>query len=785
VRDEDKTKAQLIRELDELRQRIAEREELEAELKQGEEKYRELAGSLPQAVFETDDKGYLTFANRRAFDLFKYTRDDFEKGLNAFDMISPVDRDLARGNFIKVLNGDNLGGIEYTAQSKDGHTFPIEIHSSPIVREHTVVGLRGIIVDLTERKKTEEALRESETKYSALVENSKDGIIMIQEGMLTFINKASIDLVGYSPEEMIGSSFLKFAAPAYRDLVMRRYADRMEGKKAPSIYEIELIRKDGTTVPVELNAIHIEFRGKPTDLAFVRDITERRLSEEALRVSEERFRILVEESPFGVSIIGEDGRYKYLNPRFVEIFGYDLEDTPDGRQWFRKVFPDQERRHKAISAWIDDLRGAEPGEARPVTFTVMCKDGSEKVVHFRPVTMKTGDQFVIYEDVTERKKLEEQLHLAQRMEALGTLAGGIAHNFNNLLTGIMGNTSLMLLDTDPSHPNYERLKAIEKLVDSGSKLTRQLLGYARKGQYEIKPLNINHVVKETADTFDTARKDIRVHQRLAEDLHGIHADQGQVEQILWNLYVNAADAMIDGGDLFIETRNLSHEELRDKPYSVKAGTYVLIEAKDTGSGMDKETMERIFEPFFTTKGLARGTGLGLASVYGMVKAHGGYIDVESRKGEGTTFRIYLPATPQEVPYSPSTPGRLERGKGTILLVDDEPVVLEVSQRLLEMLGYTVVPARGGREAVGLYRAHLDNIDIIILDLIMQDMGGGETYDQLKELNPQAKVLLSSGYSMDGQASEILKRGCDGFIQKPFEMMELSQRIREILDRKRS
>jgi two-component system cell cycle sensor histidine kinase/response regulator CckA len=891
-------------------QDISKRKRVEDALRESEMRYKELADSLPQPVFETDERGGLTFANRCAFDQFGYSRDEFGKGLNAFQMLAPEDRGMARENFSRALLGEHVGGVEYTAQRKDGSTFPIVIYSSPIVREHTVIGLRGIIVDLTERKETEQALRESESKYSALVENSKDGIIMIQEGVLTFINEASTDLVGYSPEEMIGSSFVKFAAPEYRDLVVRRYADRMEGKEVPPIYEIELLRKDGTTVPVELNAMHIEFGGKPTDLAFVRDIserkqadleaqerqvylesvlhnapeaivtldasnlvlewnpgaeqmfgytreeaagknidnliaspeayeeataltgkalsgrkippretvryrkdgtpvpvilaaspilidgelhgavavysdiTERKLSEEALRESEERFRILVEESPFGVSIIGKDGRYKYLNPTFRAIFGYELQDIPTGRQWFSKAYPDKEYRKEAISAWIDDLQGVALDESRPRTFTVTCKDGSEKTIHFRPVTMKTGDQFVIYEDVTEIKQLEEQLHLAQRMEALGTLAGGIAHNFNNLLTGITGNASLMLLNTDPTHPHYDRLKAVEKLVDSGSKLTRQLLGYARKGQYEVKPLNVNHVVRETSDTFDATRKDIRVHRNLAEDLHGVQADQGQIEQIFWNLYVNAADAMTNGGDLYIETSNLTHHELRGKPYTVKPGTYVMITVRDTGSGMGKETMERIFDPFFTTKGLARGTGLGLASVYGMVKAHGGYIDVNSKRNEGTTFSIYLPASAPEAPDGPRTQRRVEKGQGTLLLVDDEIMVLEASQEVLEMLGYTVIPARGGREALELYRTHRDNIDIVILDLIMPDMGGGETYNQLKELNPKVKVLLSSGYGIDGQASQILERGCDGFLQKPFEMGELSQRIREILDKKK-
>jgi two-component system cell cycle sensor histidine kinase/response regulator CckA len=664
VRDEDKTKSQLIGELVELRQQIAKREALESELKQSAENLRHQTKHLESlihysslAIVTLDEVHNIISCNREFEELFRFEESEIT-GKNLDEVVACHQYLMEAKSFTKeTMDGKAIHGSG-TRKRKDGSTVDVEFIGVPVVIDGSIVGAYGIYQDISERKRVEDALRESE----------------------------------------------------------------------------------------------------------------------------ERFRILVEESPFGVSIIGKDGCYTYLNPTFRAIFGYDLKDIPTGKKWFSKAYPDQEYRKNVISTWIDDLQATEPGKSRPQTFTVTCKDGSEKTVRFRSVTMKTGNQFVIYEDVTEIKQLEEQLHLAQRMEALGTLAGGIAHNFNNLLTGILGNASLMLLNTDPTHPHYERLKSIEKLVDSGSKLTRQLLGYARKGQYEVKPLNINHVVSETSENFDITRKDIHVHRHLAEKLLGVHADQGQIEQVLWNLYVNAADAMIGGGDLFIETRTLTHAEMKSKPYKVKPGTFVLITVRDTGSGMDKKTMERIFEPFFTTKGLARGTGLGLASVYGMVKAHGGYIDVDSRKGKGTTFSIYLPATQQEVSERPTTSGRLERGQEILLLVDDEAMVLEVSQELLEMLGYTVIPARGGQEAIELYRAHRDEIDMVIIDLIMPDMGGGETYDQLREINPRVKVLLSSGYSIDGQASEILKRGCDGFIQKPFKARELSQMIRDILNK---
>ncbi len=385
----------------------------------------------------------------------------------------------------------------------------------------------------------------------------------------------------------------------------------------------------------------------------------------------------------------------------------------------------------------------------------------------------------------EKKKLEVQFRYAQKMEALGTLAGGIAHNFNNFLMGIQGNVSLMLLETDPNHPNYKRLKNIEKSIDSGSKLTSQLLGYTREGRYEVKPISLNQVVKEASDTFDATKKEIRVHQELSEDLFGINADQGQIKQVLLDLYVNAADAMPRGGDLFLKTINVTHKDITGKPYRVNPGRYVLLTIVDTGVGMDKTTMDRIFDPFFTTKGLSKATGLGLASVYGIVKAHGGYIDVDSKKGHGTTFSIYLPSYEKEVVEEKDLSPKVLKGKETVLLVDDDDMIVDVSNEMLSKMGYDVLIARGGKEAIEIIsKAH--NLpsapDLVILDMIMPEMGGGETFDRMKEIDTEIKVLLSSGYSIDGQAKEILNRGCSGFIQKPFSMKELSVRIREILDK---
>jgi CheY-like chemotaxis protein len=262
----------------------------------------------------------------------------------------------------------------------------------------------------------------------------------------------------------------------------------------------------------------------------------------------------------------------------------------------------------------------------------------------------------------------------------------------------------------------------------------------------------------------------------------MEADPGQIEQVLWNLYVNAADAMPSGGDLILKTMNVTDKDIKGKLYDPKPGNYVLLTVTDTGAGMDKKTMERVFDPFFTTKEMGRGTGLGLASAYGIMKAHGGYIDVGSKKGQGSTFSICLPASDKEVPKAVKSAERFTEGSGTVLLVDDEEVILEVGQELLETMGYRVLLARNGKEAVEVYEMNRDNIDIVVMDMVMPKMGGGEAYDRMKEINPDIKALLSSGFSIDGEASEILERGCDGFIQKPFAMKDLSRKISEILER---
>ncbi|MDY6986463.1 MAG: response regulator [Thermodesulfobacteriota bacterium] len=497
--------------------------------------------------------------------------------------------------------------------------------------------------------------------------------------------------------------------------------------------------------------------------------------------------IMLDSSPAMIFYKDTDQRYIRVNRRFAEGLGVSVDDiigktTEEAFGEERAFGQDEDSQvlrvgHSVLNRL--EVISTPHGERQVIVDRIPHKDSDGKV---RGIISFAVDVTQAKRMEEEKRELEAQFQRSQRLEAVGTLAGGIAHNFNNLLMGIQGNTALMLEDIKPSHPHHEILKVVEKLIESGSRLTRQLLGCAREGLYEIKAIDLNQLVRDTLDTFGSTKKELRIHQELAEDLRALEADQGQIEQLLLNLCLNASEAMPQGGSLFVQTMNVTHEDMLDKPYKAKPGEYALLSFRDTGVGMDSKTMEHIFEPFFTSRGFGKGTGLGLASVYGIIKAHGGYIDVYSEEGCGATFEIYMPAVEREVPKEMGAQTELLKGNQTVLLVDDEAMVASVANRMLKKLGYEVVTASSGKEALESFEPRHENIDIVILDMIMPDMNGGEVYDKIKEINPQARVLLSSGYSIDSQAADILKRGCDGFIQKPFGLRELSGRIREVLEK---
>jgi CheY-like chemotaxis protein len=353
--------------------------------------------------------------------------------------------------------------------------------------------------------------------------------------------------------------------------------------------------------------------------------------------------------------------------------------------------------------------------------------------------------------------------------------------------GIQGNVSILIQDKKMGDPGFDELAGIERCIDSGAKLTRQLLSFAKGGRYSLGLEDVNDIVEKSSSMFARTRKEIHVEQNLEEDLVMAEADAAQIELALMDLYVNAWHAMSNGGTLTVSTANIILNDSFVKPYNLTPGSYLKISVADTGSGMDEKSIERIFEPFYTTRPMGEGTGLGLASVFGIIKKHKGIITVDSQVGRGTTFSIYLPAArilqrPKEAEKSRvvSSGKRPEKGSGTILVVDDEEYILNADKAMLNELGYEVLLANGGKEALRVFDENKDRINLLILDLIMPDLSGELVYDRIKSLRPDIRVILSSGYSIEGQAESILKRGCDGFIQKPYNLNQLAQKIKQIL-----
>jgi two-component system cell cycle sensor histidine kinase/response regulator CckA len=647
---------------------------------------------------------------------------------------------------------------------------------------------QSILADL---EKTLAALQENEKKYRALVEETDTGFVIIDgDGNVLDANSEYVRLTGHETlEEISGRCVVEWTADYQKERNAQEVAKCLEQGFVRNL-EIDYVNKDGIVTPIEINATVIETSVGPQIVTLCRDITRRKQAEETLRQKSEEQRVLLSTIPAFVYFKNRNSKYIAANKAFADMTGTPIDEIAGKTDY--DFFP----REEANFYRKCDQQVMESGEPQyNIEEPVTGADGkrmwvsTNKIPFFDPDGNVTG-MVGLTLDITgrtkaeeEKRSLESQFLQAQKMEAIGTLAGGIAHDFNNLLMGIQGNVSLMLMDMDSTHPHFERLKNIEKQAQSGAKLTSHLLGYARKGKYEVKPVDLNQLAEKTSNTFGRTRKEITIHREFAEDLFAIEADPGQIEQVLLNLFVNAADAMRYGGDLILKTVNATHKDMKGKLYDPEPGNYVLLMVTDTGIGMDKKTMERIFDPFFTTKELGRGTGLGLASAYGIIKGHGGYIDVDSEKGKGTTFSIYLPASEKEVRKAAKIAERFIKGTETVLMVDDEDLILKVGQELLEAMGYRVLIAKDGKEAIEVYEKQQDDIDIVLLDMIMPNMGGGEVYDRMKEINPDVTVLLSSGYSINGEATEILERGCDGFIQKPFNMKKLSGKITEVLHKK--
>lgn len=530
----------------------------------------------------------------------------------------------------------------------------------------------------------------------------------------------------------------------------------------------------------------------------IMDITNWKLTEEALRESEGFIRAIMDNLPIGVAVnsVDPEVNFNYINNNFIKFYRTTKEKLIDADAFWEAAYEDPEFREKMRKRVLDDCASGDP--SRMIWEDVPIDRKGEETSYITAMNIPVpGKNLMISTvwDVTvrkrmeeEKKKLEAQLRHAQKMEAVGTLAGGISHDFNNLLQAINGYTQILLLDKNPDSPEYASLEAIQTAGERAADLVQQLLLFSRKAEAERKPSDLNHVVEQSGRLLERIiPKMIDIEFRLDSHLEPISADPVQMEQIILNLGQNATDAMPEGGRLCIETENIVlDEDFTQIIIGIEPGHYILLSVSDTGHGMTSDTVEHIFEPFFTTKEIGKGTGLGLASVYGIVKSHGGHITCYSEIGQGTVFRIYLPAidrveeTPALKTEEESIPGGTER----ILLVDDEESIRDFASRVFLKYGYAVSTASSGEEALEIYAVAPNGIDLVILDIGMPGMGGHKCLRELIKINPTIKVVITSGYSVDGQMKETLEAGARSFVPKPYQLNKLLGTVRKVLDQKK-
>jgi two-component system cell cycle sensor histidine kinase/response regulator CckA len=530
-------------------------------------------------------------------------------------------------------------------------------------------------------------------------------------------------------------------------------------------------------------------------VASLKDMTIRKQAHEALRQNEIKFREVVQNANSIIMRMDVKGKVTFFNDFAKRFFGYTEEEIL-GRNVTGTIVPETETTGRDLAEMILNI-GRDPERFKNSVNENMRRNGERVWIAWTNTAIddkdgKTVEILCIGNDITEqrkaeeaKKKLEAQLRQAQKIEAIGALAGGIAHDCNNLLQAVIGHTQMIMIDKEQGDPDLTRLLVIEKVASRASELIHQILTFSHKIESKLRPVDLNQEVQQVGKILKrTIPKMISLELNLQEELKIINADPTQLEQIMVNLGVNAKDAMPVGGKLIIETENaILDEEYCKTHLGTVPGEYVILSISDTGIGMDKETIEHIFEPFFTTKETGKGTGLGLSMVYGILKNHGGYITCYSNPGEGTTFKIYFPVVEvksMKHGLELEEQEELPKGSETILLVDDESFLCNLGREMLERFGYTVLMADSGEHAIEIYKEKGERISIIILDLIMPGMGGKKCLEKLLRIDPAVKVVIASGYSLNKTRQEVLDAGAKGFISKPYELTQILKVIREAL-----
>ena len=759
--------------------------------------------STADGILAVNKGNQVLFANERFVEMWMIPKRIMDSGDDALLIQCVLDQLSDPQSFLEKVQRLYESDEESfdTLHFKDGRAF--DRLSRPMMQGAELRGRVWSFRDITERKRAEEAGQTEKEKYRILVKQVP-GIVFkgyADYGLDCFDNKIEA-LTGYTQGEF-NSRTIK-----WNDVVLEEYVAPVREQLTKAlkddgfyVSEFRIRKKSGEVIWVQArNQVVKNAQGRMDYISGVFfDITDRKRIEEALRESEDKYRqlyakakraaevyrSLLSSSADAIVIYDLEGNVQFLSPSFTRIFGWTLEELAGKRIPF---VPDSER--EASMAEVRRVIAGSPCS----NFETRRYDKDGRILNITLSASRFDDHegmpagmLVILRDVTHTKVMERQYLQAQKMEAVGTLAGGVAHDFNNLLQAIGGYTELLLLDKSANDAGHSSLMQIKKACDRATQLIRQLLAFSRKAEGVRRCLDLNQEVLETEKVLQrTIPKMITIELHLAGGLWSVHADPVQIEQILLNLGTNADDAMPDGGRLTIETFNASLNEAFCRDHlGAKPGNYVLLSVSDTGRGMDPETLQHIFEPFFTTKEIGKGTGLGLASVYGIVKGLGGYIMCSSEPGQGTSFRIYLPAVEQWEAQAEGgvdeTP--LKGGDETILVVDDEAPVRDVATQILQHFGYEVLSADSGETALELYKTRKGEIDLVILDLGMPGMGGHKCLRELRALDPSVKVVVASGYSINGQVRESLEFGAGGFVGKPYQLKDLVTTVRTVLDAK--
>jgi len=766
--------------------------EAERELQESKKKYQQIFENLQDVYYEADIAGTILEVSSSVKYMSQYQREELI-GKSIRDIYTdPNEREELLKN---LLTQGKVRDYEIHLNDKDGSQHFCSINARLMKNEQGMpVTIIGSMRNISERKRAEEALRlqnieyeasqkqlkESEERFRALHDASFGGIGIHDHGLILDCNKGLSDMTGYSSEELIGMDGLKLIAPGSLDQVLHNIERGYDQN-----YEVEGVRKDGSIYPLAIRGKNIPYKGREVRVIEFRDITERKQAEAALLESERQLKNLLTNMPVALALSDEHQVITFRNKRFVELFGYTEDDVATIADWWPLAYPDEKTRKWAYKTWEYAVRKAidHDTEIESHEYPVTCKDGMTRIVEISGI-MLGKEMLMTFNDVTERKRLEEERQTIEKLRSIGTLAGGLAHDFNNILAGLYGNISLAkakLSKDYPDHPGFRFIEAAEKSMNSAILLTNQLLTFAKGGAPVRESLSLGSLVDEVVQ-FNLSGSKVKPVITQAGDLWLAKADQGQIQQVFGNLTINAKQAMTDGGHLQITLENA--EITKNMVPGLDEGRYIRVTVTDEGTGIAPEHLDRIFDPYFTTK--QAGSGLGLATIYSIIKRHGGHISVASQLGIGTTFTFYLPASEAaELPDKQSEIElSLQRQSAKILVMDDEEVIRSTVAAMLEDLGFSVATAAEGKQAAEFYRQALEAdepFDLVILDLtIPGGIGGTEVAQKILQIDSNARMIVSSGYADDPIMAKCADFGFKGVVTKPYNLKKLSAVLTRVL-----